>query len=167
VLAPRRRPLVVLTPKRYLRMPATVSPVSELTDGAWRPTIVDDGGADAAAITRIVACSGKIGHELIARRVELGAPAAVVRVEQLYPVAEADFVEIMQKYASAREIVWVQEEPENMGAWRHLRARFGPMLFGRFPLSGVSRAESASPATGSASCHKLEQQELLERAFAG
>ncbi|MEO6601983.1 MAG: hypothetical protein ABIQ16_19040, partial [Polyangiaceae bacterium] len=63
-------------------------------------------------------------------------------------------------------MVWVQDEPENMGAWRHFRARFGSMLFGRFPFSGVCRTESASPATGSHNCHKLEQQELLERAFA-
>ena len=101
VLAPRRRPLVVLTPKRYLRMPATASPVSELTDGSFHATLVDDGGADPASITRIVACTGKIGHELIARRNELSAPAAVVRVEQLYPVAERDFVEIASRYASA------------------------------------------------------------------
>ena len=64
------------------------------------------------------------------------------------------------------QFVWVQEEPENMGAWRHMRVRHGSMMFGRFPFSGVCRTESASPATGSASCHKLEQQELLERAFA-
>ena len=62
-------------------------------------------------------------------------------------------------------VYWVQEEPENMGAWRIMKARFGSMLFGRFPFTGVCRAESASPATGSASCHKLEQQQLLERAF--
>src|SRR6185503_8521823 len=89
VLSPRRIPLVVLTPKRYLRMPATNSTVAELTDGSFRTTIVDDGGADPAAITRIIACTGKIGHELIARRNELGdagaITTAIVRVEQLYP----------------------------------------------------------------------------------
>src|SRR5205814_2154445 len=94
IRAPRRRPLVVLTPKRYLRMPATNSPVSDLTDGSFRTTIVDDGGADAGSIERIISCTGKIGHELIARRDELGATAAIVRVEQLYPIPVTEFTAI-------------------------------------------------------------------------
>ena len=105
MLAPRRLPLVVLTPKRYLRMPATTSSVAELTDGGFRTTIVDDGGADPAAVTRIIACTGKIGHELIARRNEIGATAAIVRVEQLYPVPSTEFTAIVARYPSATEIV--------------------------------------------------------------
>jgi 2-oxoglutarate dehydrogenase complex dehydrogenase (E1) component-like enzyme len=156
---------VVLTPKRYLRMPATTSSVSELTDGGFRTTIVDDGGADPAAVTRIIACTGKIGHELIARRNELGATAAIVRVEQLYPVPSTEFLAIAQRYQSATEIVWVQEEPENMGA----RLFAMPFLHGLarpgVEVSWVAREASASPATGSSKVHDAEQQKLLDAAF--
>ncbi|HEY5012570.1 MAG TPA: 2-oxoglutarate dehydrogenase E1 component, partial [Acidimicrobiia bacterium] len=165
VLAPRRRPLVVLTPKRYLRMPATTSPISDLTDGGFRATIVDDGGADAGAITRIIACTGKVGHELIARRDELGATAAIVRVEQLYPVPGHEFTAIAARFPAVREIVWVQEEPENMGA----RLFAMPLLHGLagpgVEVTWVARRASASPATGSSKVHDAEQQKLLDAAF--
>jgi 2-oxoglutarate dehydrogenase E1 component len=165
VLAPHRRPLVVLTPKRYLRMPATTSPVSELTEGRFRETIVDDGGAEPATIARIIACTGKIGHELISKRDELGATAAIVRVEQLYPVPGRDFAAIAERYTSTTEIVWVQEEPENMGA----RLFAMPLLHGLarpgVTVSWVARRASASPATGSSKVHDVEQQQLLEAAF--
>ncbi|MDQ1466762.1 MAG: multifunctional 2-oxoglutarate metabolism enzyme [Actinomycetota bacterium] len=165
IRAPRRRPLVVLTPKRYLRMPATNSPVSELTDGGFRTTIVDDGGADAGSIERIISCTGKIGHELIARREELGATAAIVRVEQLYPIPVTEFTAIAERYPSAREVVWVQEEPENMGA----RLFAMPLLHGLarpgMEVLWVARRASASPATGSSKVHDIEQRELLDAAF--
>jgi 2-oxoglutarate decarboxylase len=165
VLAPRRRPLIVLTPKRYLRMPVTSSTVGELTDGGFRTTIVDDGDADPATITRIISCTGKIGHELIAKRNEIGAVAAIVRVEQLYPVPTEEFTAIAERYQSVREIVWVQEEPENMGA----RIFAMPFLHGLarpgVAVSWVARAASASPATGSSKVHDIEQQKLLDAAF--
>jgi 2-oxoglutarate decarboxylase len=169
VLAPRRRPLVVLTPKRYLRMPATASPVSGFTDGGFRTTIVDDGGVDPATVARIVSCTGKIGHELIARRNELGDTAAVttaiVRVEQLYPIPTGEFTAIAQRYSAATEIVWVQEEPENMGA----RIFAMPLLHGLarpgMEVSWIARRASASPATGSSKVHDVEQQQLLDAAF--
>jgi 2-oxoglutarate dehydrogenase E1 component len=87
-------------------------------------------------------------------------------VEQLYPFPKGDLEPILHGYPNLEEVIWVQEEPENMGAWPFLRLRFGERLFGRHPLSGASRDESASPATGSASSHRLEQQELIGRAFA-
>jgi 2-oxoglutarate dehydrogenase complex dehydrogenase (E1) component-like enzyme len=89
----------------------------------------------------------------------------IVRVEQLYPLPDVYLHAAVNHLDDGTPAMWVQEEPENMGAWRTLKARFGSMLFGRFPFTGVCRHESASPATGSASCHKLEQQQLLERAF--
>ena len=169
VLVPQRRPLVVLTPKRYLRMPATASPVSDFTDGGFRATIVDDGGVDPATVTRIIACTGKLGHELIAHRNELAGAsvvtAAIVRVEQLYPVAATEFTAIAQRYPAATEIVWVQEEPENMGA----RLFAMPLLHGLartgMEVSWVARRASASPATGSSKVHDIEQQQLLDAAF--
>jgi 2-oxoglutarate dehydrogenase E1 component len=165
VLAPRRRPLIVLTPKRYLRMPATNSSVAELTDGSFHCTIVDDGDVDPTTITRIISCTGKIGHELIARRAELGATAAIVRVEQLYPVPTGEFAAIAQRYPALTEIVWVQEEPENMGA----RLFAMPFLHGLarpgVEVLWVAREASASPATGSSKVHDAEQQQLLDAAF--
>jgi 2-oxoglutarate dehydrogenase E1 component len=91
---------------------------------------------------------------------------AIVRLEQLYPFPRQALGALLDAYSPETRLVWVQDEPENMGAWPFLRLRFGERLFGRHPLSGVSRDESASPATGSAHSHKLEQQELIDRAFA-
>jgi 2-oxoglutarate dehydrogenase E1 component len=116
----------------------------------------------------VLLCSGKVYYDLDKRRQELGRDdVAIVRIEQYYPLPDGYLRAAIEQYEDGTPVVWVQEEPENMGAWRLLRARFGPMLFGRFPFSGACRTESASPATGSASCHKLEQQQLLERAFGG
>jgi 2-oxoglutarate dehydrogenase E1 component len=166
VLRPWRKPLVVFTPKSLLRHPQCTSSLDEISNGRFQRVIADSRGPKKAS--RVLLCTGKVWYDLDKRRTELGRnDVAIVRVEQLYPLPDVYLRAAIDQYEDGTPVVWVQEEPENMGAWRHLRARFGPMLFGRFPLSGVSRTESASPATGSASCHKLEQQELLERAFAG
>jgi 2-oxoglutarate dehydrogenase E1 component len=123
---------------------------------------------DVKKPARVLISSGKVYYDLEKRRVELGREDVVLlRIEQFYPLPDVYLRAAIDHYDDGTPVVWVQEEPENMGAFRLLRARFGPMLFGRFPFSGVCRAESASPATGSASCHKLEQHELLERAFGG
>jgi 2-oxoglutarate dehydrogenase E1 component len=90
---------------------------------------------------------------------------AIVRLEQLYPFPKQELASLFEAYAPGTRIVWVQDEPENMGAWPFLRLRFGDRLLGRHPMSGICRDESASPATGSAHSHKLEQQELIDRAF--
>ncbi|HKO91224.1 MAG TPA: 2-oxoglutarate dehydrogenase E1 component, partial [Polyangiaceae bacterium] len=165
VLRPWRKPLVVFTPKSLLRHPQCVSSLAEFTDGHFQRVIPD---ARVKKASRVLMCSGKVFYDLEKRRQELGRDdIAVVRIEQYYPLPDMYLRAAIDQYDDGTPVVWVQEEPENMGAWRILRARFGPMLFGRFPFSGACRAESASPATGSASCHKLEQQELLERAFGG
>jgi 2-oxoglutarate dehydrogenase E1 component len=112
----------------------------------------------------VLLCSGKIYHELA----EVRRPdVALVRVEQLYPLADESLAGALAPYADGTPVVWVQEEPENMGAWWYMRARFGERILGRWPLTAVCRPASASPATGSASSHKLEQKQLLERAYAG
>ncbi|HET9955186.1 MAG TPA: 2-oxoglutarate dehydrogenase E1 component [Polyangiaceae bacterium] len=165
VLRPWRKPLVVFTPKSLLRHPQCASPLDEFTSGHFQRVISDSSVKKAS---RVLLCSGKVYYDLEKRRTELGRhDVALVRMEQYYPLPDVYLRAAIDQYSDGTPVVWVQEEPENMGAWRLLRARFGPVLFGRFPFSGVCRAESASPATGSASCHKLEQQELLERAFAG
>jgi 2-oxoglutarate dehydrogenase E1 component len=164
VLRPWRKPLVIFTPKSLLRHPHATSTLEECASGRFQRVILDP---KVKKPSRVLLCTGKVYYDLEKRRTELGRDdVAIVRVEQLYPLPDMYFRGAVEQCDDGTPVVWVQEEPENMGAWRTFRARFGAMMFGRFPFSGVCRHESASPATGSASCHKLEQQELLERAFA-
>ena len=164
VLRPWRKPLVVFTPKSLLRHPQATSRLEECADGRFLRVIPDARGTKKAQ--RVLFCTGKVYYDLEKRRTELGRDdVAIVRIEQLYPLPDVYLHAAVDHFDDGTPVTWVQEEPENMGAWRTLKARFGSMLFGRFPFSGACRAESASPATGSASCHKLEQRELLERAF--
>ncbi|HYO96098.1 MAG TPA: 2-oxoglutarate dehydrogenase E1 component [Polyangiaceae bacterium] len=163
VLRPWRKPLVVFTPKSLLRHPQCVSSLDDFANGRFQRVIPD---AQPREAKRVLLASGKVCYDLEKRRAELGRDdVALVRIEQFYPLPDMYLRSAIDQYEDGTPVYWVQEEPENMGAWRNFRARFGPMLFGRFPFAGVCRAESASPATGSANCHKLEQQELLERAF--
>jgi multifunctional 2-oxoglutarate metabolism enzyme len=166
-LATRRVPLICFTPKRYLRMPNTRSPVSELTDGGFRLTLDDRAELDRDAVRRVLLCTGKVGHELMDKRDELGGPAAVVRVEQLYPWPEDDILTTIASYPNAREVWWVQEEPANMGAWSFVHHRLARALRERAELRHVAREASASPATGSQTIHEREQQQLLAAAFEG
>jgi 2-oxoglutarate dehydrogenase E1 component len=166
VKADRRRPMVCFTPKRYLRMPQTRSTVAELVDGCFHETLDDPSTTlDPATATRVVLCSGKLAHELIARRDEHAAPVAVVRVEQLYPWPEAQLLALLDRYSNATEVVWAQEEPANMGAWNFAHGRLHRLLRDRFRLRHVARAPSASPATGSATVHDAEQERLLAAAI--
>jgi 2-oxoglutarate dehydrogenase E1 component len=168
-IRPWRKPLVVFTPKSLLRHPQAVSPIAELAEGRFHRVIPDVRTAEARAqkrTSRVLLCTGKVYYDLDKRRTELGRDdVEIVRVEQLYPLPEMYLHAAIEHLEDGTPAVWVQEEPENMGAWRTIKARFGSMLFGRFPLTAACRAESASPATGSASCHKLEQVQLLEKAF--
>jgi 2-oxoglutarate dehydrogenase E1 component len=142
-----------------------VSSLDEFASEGFQRVIGDVHGLKKAS--RVLLCTGKVFYDLEKRRAELGRnDVAIVRIEQLYPLPDRVLRAAVDHFDDGTQFLWVQEEPENMGAWRHRRVRYGSMMFGRFPFSGVCRAESASPATGSASCHKLEQQELLERAFA-
>jgi 2-oxoglutarate dehydrogenase E1 component len=175
-------PLVVITPKSLLRAAATRSPLEELTHGSFAEVIDDPSVTDRGAVRRVVLCSGKVAHEALHRRDErLGglAPSppggglppvdpralAVVRVEQLYPWPAEAIAEVLARYPGAVEVVWLQEEPENMGAWSFVHARLHRLLRDRYTLHHVSRAESASPATGSGALHQLEQVGLLEQAI--
>jgi 2-oxoglutarate dehydrogenase E1 component len=148
-----------------LRHPKCVSSLDECAKGNFQ-RVIGDTTVDAANVTRVLLCSGKIYYELLARREELSRKdVAIVRIEQFYPLQTALVAEALESFRSGIPVVWVQDEPHNMGAWRHLRARFGAKLLSRHPFSVVCRAESASPATGSGNAHKLEQQEILEKAF--
>jgi 2-oxoglutarate dehydrogenase E1 component len=163
VASPWRKPLVVMSPKSLLRHPQATSPLAELAEGRFRPVIPDE-TADPGATTRVVLCSGKLAYDLAAARGASGAGhAAIVRVEQLYPIAVDDVLAAIARFRPGVELVWAQEEPENMGAWSAIQARLAPRLPG--PLQLVSRAPSASPAAGSATRHKLEQEQLVREAL--
>jgi 2-oxoglutarate decarboxylase len=158
-----RRPLVVLTPKSLLRHPAARSKTSELTSGHFRETLDDASVASPEDIDRIMLCAGKIAYPLMERRDDANENAAIVRIEQLYPFPQEQLKEIFERYPNAKEVRWVQEEPENMGAWMFVHYHLD--VGARLTLSFTARPESASPATGSQHIHEQEQKELIERAF--
>jgi 2-oxoglutarate dehydrogenase E1 component len=165
VLRPWRKPLVVMTPKSLLRHPRVVSPLDAFVAGRFE-RVLGDHSIEPKSARRVLLCSGKIYYELAqAREEKKRGDVAILRVEQLYPLADEYLRAALQDYADETPVFWVQEEPENMGAWRYMRVRFGEQLFGRLPFQGIFRAASASPATGSASCHKLEQQAILDEAL--
>jgi 2-oxoglutarate dehydrogenase E1 component len=168
VLRRWRKPLVVMTPKSLLRHPEATSTLDACATGAFQRVIPDETATKAARrIRRVILCSGKIYFDLADRRKHLKADnVALLRIEQLYPFRADELGAALAPFQNGTPVCWVQEEPENMGAWRFLRARFGGELLGRFPFSGVFRPASASPASGSSSSHKREQERLLELAFA-
>jgi len=157
-----RKPLVVMTPKSMLRHPAASSPLSDLTAGRFQTVIRDRSDGSA---TRVLLCTGKIGHELAAeRKKRKDSSTAIVFVEQLYPFPDADLSAEMDRHKDAREFIWVQEEPANMGALAFVLPRLERLARGRAVLS-VKRSASASPATGSHKAHEMEQKTLLSLAF--
>ncbi|MGH9348382.1 MAG: 2-oxoglutarate dehydrogenase E1 component [Vicinamibacterales bacterium] len=160
-------PLFVLTPKSLLRHPAVASTPRELEEGRFL-SVIDDADARerAAEVRRLVLCSGKVYVDLIASERRGTSPhVAVVRVEQLYPFPEAAVRDVLASYAALEEVVWLQEEPENMGAWDFVRPLLEGLVGGRVPLRYAGRARSASPAEGSAAWHQLNQKALVEQAF--
>jgi 2-oxoglutarate dehydrogenase E1 component len=165
VLRKWRKPLVIMTPKSLLRHPAAVSPLDDLAQGQFQQ-VIPDSQPDRPNVEGVILCSGKIYYELEKERQDLGRQdVALVRMEQLYPLPLDSLKAALAPYRDGTPVYWVQEEPENHGAWRFLLARYGTELFDRLPFSGIYRRCSASPATGSASAHKMEQKELLMQAF--
>jgi 2-oxoglutarate dehydrogenase E1 component len=163
IRSPWRKPLVVMSPKSLLRLPRAVSTLSELERGGFRPVLGDD-AADPSEIARVVLCSGKLYYDLAAARQAQGARhVALVRLEQLYPLALGDLLAEIGRYRPGVEIVWAQEEPSNMGAWDYLHLRVAPRL--PSPVRLVSRAPAVSPAVGSATRHALEQEQLVREAL--
>jgi 2-oxoglutarate dehydrogenase E1 component len=163
-----RKPLVVYTPKSLLRHPRCTSTMAELAKGHFR-MVIDDAKADAAKVRTLILCQGKIYYELLERQEELGAEdVALVRVEQLYPLPAKQLAAIFAKYANVDQVRWVQEEPENMGAWSymymHLKQVEGAPALDKLQL--VSRHASGPPATGSGIRSALQQKKIMELAFA-
>ncbi|SOD93360.1 2-oxoglutarate dehydrogenase E1 component [Blastococcus haudaquaticus] len=165
------RPLVVFTPKSLLRAKAAVSPVEDFTEQNFRPVLPDTGVGgeplDGSAVRRVLLCSGKVAYDLMAQRESEGtADTAVVRVEQLYPLPAEQIRAQLERYPNANDVVWVQEEPANMGAWQFMAVNLPEHLPEGRTFRRVSRRASASPAVGSAKVHDVEQRQLVAEAFA-
>jgi len=160
------RPLIVITPKSLLRLPAAASSLDDFTHSGFRPLIDDTEVAKAEAVERVVMCSGKVYYDLAEARKKQGADrVAIVRLEQFYPFPQARLQEVLGRYPQARELVWAQEEPKNMGGWTFVEPRlqnFSPG--GKRPVY-VGRVASASPATGSYAIHQAEQARLVSEAL--
>ncbi|HEY6273254.1 MAG TPA: 2-oxoglutarate dehydrogenase E1 component [Terriglobales bacterium] len=158
-----RKPLIVFTPKGMLRHPDAASPLSDLTSRGWRP-VIEDGEIPNGE--RIILCTGKIGHELRRERKRRGdTKTAILFLEQLHPLPEAELEAAFTRHSNAHEFIWVQEEPANMGALNYLAPQLERLTRGN-PLRSVKRSPSSSPSTGSHTAHEMEQKTLLELAFA-
>ncbi len=161
-----RKPLIIMSPKSLLRHPAAVSRLSELESGTFEEVLDDASVADRADVTRVLFCSGKISHGLFAERTKQERKdVAIVRLEQLYPYPLSRARSVFESYPNLERVVWVQEEPRNMGAWRNLLHRFEASLPKDVRLEYVGRDSRAVPATGALHVHKEEEQAILEAAF--
>jgi 2-oxoglutarate dehydrogenase E1 component len=163
-LSDRIKPLVVFTPKSMLRLKAAVSAVADFTGGTFQPVLTDPGVADPAQVRRVLLCTGKVYYDLAARRRELQrGGVAVVRVERLYPLPVPEIAGALATYPDATELIWVQEEPVNMGAWPYMAMHL-PGGLGR-ALGVIALPESSAPAQGSAKAHAAEHAALVASAF--
>jgi 2-oxoglutarate dehydrogenase E1 component len=161
------RPLIVMTPKSLLRLPAATSAMAELESGGFQPVIDDADIANPSSVKRIVLCSGKVYYDLHAARDENKTDqVAIVRLEQFYPFPAQRLAEIFARYSNASETIWTQEEPQNMGGWGFVEDRLRGMLPEGSSLKYIGRAASASPATGSYAIHNLEQRKLVNDSLA-
>ncbi|HEY5913910.1 MAG TPA: 2-oxoglutarate dehydrogenase E1 component, partial [Verrucomicrobiae bacterium] len=161
-----RKPLVIISPKSLLRHPSVHSSLEECAQGQFLRIIPDQLPRPPGQVGRVLVCTGKIYYELAEYRDQNGRQdVAIIRLEQLYPLSPQLLHGALEQYAQGTPVIWVQEEPANMGAWVYVRVHFGDSLSGRFAFSGITRAPSASPAAGSHKRHKQEQSEIIARAF--
>jgi len=161
---PFRKPLIIFTPKSLLRAEKAVSTLADFTDLAFQNILPDPGPTDADSVERVIFCTGKVYYDLLAHRDSTNstAKAAIIRIEQIYPLDESSLAEFVRTFKNAKRFVWCQEEPKNMGAWGFLKDPLRE-LFGEIAYAG--RAASASTAVGALAIHKIEQKELIEAAF--
>jgi 2-oxoglutarate dehydrogenase E1 component len=167
MIRPFRKPLVIMTPKSLLRNKDATSPLSDLAEGHFMPVIGEtDQAIDAAAVKRVLACSGKVYYDLVNHRKELERnDIAIIRVEQLYPFAHKAFQAELAKYSNAKEVIWVQDEPQNQGAWFYVQHHIYENMTEGQKLGYAGRAASASPAVGYLAKHQEQHKALLEQAF--
>jgi len=159
------RPLVVMTPKSLLRHPLAVASLRELAEDSFHPVLNDrDALQHADAVRRVALCTGKVAIDLLFNAARAQADdVAIVRVEMLYPFPENELRQVLAHYPNASEVLWVQEEPENMGAWTYLSTRLTAMLGSKMKLGHVSRPARSSPATGFSDLFQLEQEQIIEQ----
>jgi 2-oxoglutarate dehydrogenase E1 component len=160
-------PLVIMTPKSLLRHPQVASPLRDFSEGGWQP-IIDDEQAkkNFSSVRRMILCSGKIYIDLITSPHQNERKAvAIVRIEQLYPLRTEILLPIFAGYPNLEEVMWVQEEPENMGAWPYMQPLLTDLIEGRWPLHYVGRRANSSPAEGSAAWHAIRQEAIIQQAF--
>ena len=161
-----RKPLVIMTPKSLLRLPEAGSTLSDISRGIFREVLRDRRIEKPENVRRMAICSGKIYYDLLKRRTEKElTDVALIRMEQLYPFPDTQFNEILELYPNVKEYIWVQEEPENMGAWFYVESRINQTLGKRGEVRCISRKESPSPSAGMVSVHKKEQGEIVDRAL--
>ena len=168
-LTPKRKPLVVFTPKSLLRHRLAVSAVDDFTTGTFAPVLLDDGidGTPLVAndVKRVLLCSGKIYYDLLTARAERGlSDVAIVRLEQLYPLPVDEVKAALTTFPNATDVAWVQEEPANQGAWSFIALNLTEQLDG-IPLRRISRPAAAAPSVGSAKLHEVEQAAVVEAAL--
>ena len=160
----RQRPLIVMTPKSLLRHPQATSRLEDLAEGTWRPVFDDPWASDgnAAAVTRLVLCSGKLYYELLAEAEKMTAERpALIRLEQLYSFPWQECRQVLARYPKAQQLIWAQEEPRNMGAWTYLEPKLRELLPAGAELRYVGRPERASPAEGYPAAHVAEQSRIV------
>lgn len=162
-----RKPLICMTPKSLLRDPEVVSELKEFTTGAFNEVLDDTSIKDKKKVERLVFCTGKIFYEARKRAIELDSKdkAALIRIEQLYPFPKEQVEKILSEYAGVHNIVWVQEEPQNMGAWSFIRPRLEELLGREQGLAYVGRRYSGTTAEGSGKAHIAEQSRIIDEAF--
>jgi 2-oxoglutarate dehydrogenase E1 component len=168
-LQDHQRPLVVMTPKSLLRHPLAASKLEDLTEGKFSPVLDDvEMRQDAGSVERLVLCTGKIYSELAASEArEEDEVTAVARVELLYPFPEEDVKAVIAGYPNLQEILWLQEEPKNMGAWTFMEPRLRELVDRELPIRYVGKPARSSPAQGSATFHKSEHAQIVRDAFKG
>jgi 2-oxoglutarate dehydrogenase E1 component len=160
------RPLVIMTPKGLLRLKQAGSSLDDLAQGEFRP-VIDDTQADREQVTRLVLCSGKVYYDIVGHEEHASASrVAVARIEQLYPFPVEHAADVLRGYPNLREVVWAQEEPQNMGAWRAIRHRLEEARPDGVPLLYVGRPWRASPSEGYPTAHLREQDRIVRSALA-
>jgi len=167
-LASDPRPLILMTPKSLLRHPMATSAMGDFTSGTFRPVIDDPQAVDRRdEVTRLILCSGKVAIDLDSSELRAQTPeVAVARVEQLAPFQCTAIGQVINAYPNLREIVWLQEEPQNMGSWLFVRPRLRELVDQMFPIRYIGRGEASSPAEGSLDTHNQTQSDTVARAFA-
>jgi 2-oxoglutarate dehydrogenase E1 component len=159
-------PLIIFTHKGLLRHPLVGSPAGELADGTWQPVVDDAEVEDPKNINSLMLCSGRVYVDLVTSQLRKeSSNVGIARLEQLYPFPKEALEGLLDRYSNLERLIWVQEEPLNMGAWNYLRPHIRQLTEDRYPLHYVGRPESSSPAEGSSTAYRGNQQALIEQAF--